>query len=841
MASDVASGMWGDAPWTLCDGVLTVSRGVVAGWGTGAIGNSGGGSVANHPWNNASVKTIVLEPGVLLNSDSGWAFASMPNLEHIYGLDTIDVSYARSVWGLFKDDPKLQNLDFGSKNLIANAQSISQMFAGDTSLTHLDLSSFKVSQNYGANVGADSMFLDCSNLRSITGLNTMAPAGYGRINNLDSIFKGASSLTILDLSGFDASAVSNMADMFNGDVSLTSLNLDGFDTSNVHWMGRMFQGCASLANIPTEHFDTRNVQDMSSMFNGDNSLRSLDVSSFDTSNVGNMNHMFDLTSDPSRRSVLTSLDVSNFNLDNVSDASYMFAWAQSLKTLKMPQKMTRAALTNTSHMFEADGALESVDLSWMDVSRVTDMNRMFNGLESVKSLDLSSFDNSANRQAGAYMFIDMPALSRLTLGPKTYLASNAFDNDGTAPHATEPKLDDTYSGEWVQVSDKANKRVFCSDAGDNIYQLKNAAWSSCNADDGSGQGASRALADHAAEVPQSAGTYVWGQRATVRMKNVNPKDDTDVAVDHVYGLKVNNAVVYNGSGTASAVSIDNFKDYTVANAPDHNESDYVFHGWNTEEDGTGVTYQPGDTIALNAGLTRLYAIWQKVTTPTNGGNAGDGGATPGNGGGNGSGTIPSDGAGNGGSGANPGSGNGGSGSNAGNGGSNGSGSQNHDGNTNGNNGPAAPVPGAANGNTIQAGGQLPAPLALPAPIVPVAAAVPLRAAGLPGVASNPVNPANPPAGSRDNGIPAPTTPRNRAKECVSGTEQSAYPASWLEPTASAAPLCNEPSSTVAHTQFAQVNWWWIVLISALAILMMLAYWRYQAQSEIISHHRGEDE
>lgn len=1111
-ASDAASGMWGDAPWELCDGTLTVSRGVVTGWGSGAIGNSGGGSVANHPWDNNAVKSIVIEPGVLLNSDSGWAFASMPNLEHISGLDSVDVRYARSLWGLFRDDPKLQSVDFGSNNLILNAQFISYMFAGDTSLTSLDLSALKVSQNYGATVSADNMFLNCSNLRSVTGLNTMAPSGYGKIDNLDSLFKGASSLQSLDLSGFDASSVSSTADMFNGDVALTTLNLDGFDTSNVNWMGRMFLNCQNLGSIPIAHFDTRNVRDMTSMFDGCQKVENLDVSSLDTTNVTSMGYMFNecnslkkitglnhfntsavddmrmmfndcfniehldvsgfdtanvtmmqymfrFNSDATNPNAITVLDVSNFNMDRVANASAMFAQDRTLTTLTMPASAS-PVLSDASVMFFGDGKLEALDLRNL---------------------------NTVSANTGS-MFAGATALARLDLGPNTLIKSGAFNG-------TNPPLDDATSGEWVKVSASAGDRVRCADADDNLYQVKNAAWSSCATNPTPGQQASQVLEAYASS--SHPGTYIWGQRATVKMKNVDPTQpagDANVAVDHVYGVKVDDAFVYDASGNASTVSVSNFADYTIAGAPDHDGNSYVFNGWNTKEDGSGTayqagdrmpvtpganllyarwggighytvqfdanapsgtsatgsmsatsfdiidhdgtvdvqhnswpvprsdfavdgyiftgwttdaagaghlytpghqvpltpgtttlyaqwkvsratytvkyeanapqgsqasgdvaddsfevhivdpaadalhhdrlvvanaysvsgyefkgwntladgsgtTYQPGDTITLNAGTTKLYAHWQKITVPASGGNG-----TGSGGNGNGSGSVPGEGGSgsgnNGGSGSNSGSGNGSNGSGASNGstgtgnnsttsgsgnGSNGSGSvagntangnnasngsnantsdsatdsNNSNGSTN-TNGTGATT--AGNGQTVAV--QVPAltvaaapvassvaPLALPASVAVAAAptvgasatavttATPAIAAALtaraatplqatPTVPAAPVAPAEP---NQDNVIPAPTTPRNRTKQCVSATEQSAYAVSWLEPAASAAPLCSEPSSAPAHAQLSMADWWWIVLIAAIAVLAIVAYRRYVAQSETVAHHRDQTE
>ena len=39
-------------------------------------------------------------------------------------------------------------------------------------------------------------------------------------------------------------------------------------------------------------------------------------------------------------------------------------------------------------------------------------------------------------------------------------------------------------------------------------------------------------------------------------------------------------------------------------------ADKSFGGWNTKPDGSGTTYQPGDTITLNAKTTTLYAVWK---------------------------------------------------------------------------------------------------------------------------------------------------------------------------------------------------------------------------------------
>jgi len=73
--------------------------------------------------------------------------------------------------------------------------------------------------------------------------------------------------------------------MFSGCSSLTSLDLSGFDTSNVELMSSMFYGCTSLESVDLSSFDTANVRIMYGAFRDYSSLESLDLSGFDTSSV----------------------------------------------------------------------------------------------------------------------------------------------------------------------------------------------------------------------------------------------------------------------------------------------------------------------------------------------------------------------------------------------------------------------------------------------------------------------------------------------------------------------------------------------------------------------------
>ena len=74
------------------------------------------------------------------------------------------------------------------------------------------------------------------------------------------------------------SVLSSMQHMFNGCSSLTSVDLSGFDTSKVAILGNMFGSCSSVTSLDLSGFDTSKVTNMAIMFNGCSALRIIDIS-----------------------------------------------------------------------------------------------------------------------------------------------------------------------------------------------------------------------------------------------------------------------------------------------------------------------------------------------------------------------------------------------------------------------------------------------------------------------------------------------------------------------------------------------------------------------------------
>lgn len=128
------------------------------------------------------------------------------------------------------------------------------------------------------------------------------------VTSMVCMFQDCSSLTELDLSGWETSQVMDMKHMFNCCKNLTKLDISNWDTSNVTNMQSMFIWCTSLKELDVSNWNTSMVEDMEYMFSNCFSLKSLNVSNWDTTNVSNMRHMF------YRCYGLTELDISKWNI-----------------------------------------------------------------------------------------------------------------------------------------------------------------------------------------------------------------------------------------------------------------------------------------------------------------------------------------------------------------------------------------------------------------------------------------------------------------------------------------------------------------------------------------------
>ncbi len=135
---------------------------------------------------------------------------------------------------------------------------------------------------------------DMENLTAVEGLEYLGTSGNIYLYYM---FAGCSSLTTLDLSSFDTRNVTNMGGLFKGCTNLQNLTLgENFSTESVTSMAYMFADGCNPAVIQTviahENFSTENVVNMQEMFTNITGTSVLDLTKFNTAKVTNMTNMF---------------------------------------------------------------------------------------------------------------------------------------------------------------------------------------------------------------------------------------------------------------------------------------------------------------------------------------------------------------------------------------------------------------------------------------------------------------------------------------------------------------------------------------------------------------------
>ena len=402
----------------------------LSGWATPNLSRMGGMFAKC-----TSLKTLMVENLDVSNVTEMIAYFTDPLNE---------TSYVAIYASPFSECTSLQSLDLSSWDT-SKVQSFGRngvgMFSKCSALESVNLSGWDVScsGNTSGTGYLDSMFQNCKKLKNIN-MNDWKWEGC-RVRSMNSMFANCSSLTSLDVSGFDTSNVTSMSAMFAGCSALPSLDLSEFNTSSVTDMGWMFNGCSKLTSLDISNFNTSNVTRMSSMFSDCSSLTSIDVNEFDTSNVKDMGGMFN------KCSSLTSLDVSGWNTSNVTSMGSMFYNCSSLTSLDASGFNT-SKVTNMVNMFSNCSSLTNLDVSGFDTSKVTDMSYMFYDCSSLTSLDLSSFDTS-NVTDMRYMFTGSSKLNRVKLGEDF-----AFNGNNTQYKALLPTPpSSTTTGKWILEDD----------------------------------------------------------------------------------------------------------------------------------------------------------------------------------------------------------------------------------------------------------------------------------------------------------------------------------------------------------------------------------------------------
>ena len=418
------------------------------------------------PWysdgSHELITTVEFVNEVVPHESTARWFREFPNLTNICNLNNLNTKNVIDMTGMFVGCISLENIEGISDLKTGNVTDMYNMFCYCNSLTSLDLSKWDTS-----NVTTmKNMFYNCG---SITSLN-LSGWNVDSLDCMSGIFDKCISLKDLNLSNWDTSNVTTMGYSFRDCNSLTTLNLDSFNTENVINMVAMFMNCTNLTTIyvgldwTTENADTTDMflncgtdhccliptsvyvtlyTDGTLGFSHDETTieeKTVDKSYGDITNL-----WFKSSGDVpwiSDRESITTVDIVN-KVSPTNSTARWFTQLENLTVINNISNIKTCNVTTMDNMFSVLNSLTSLDISSFDTKNVNDMGFMFlrsNGLENITfgnnwdtsnvgrlsgmfqecgnltSLDLSSFD-TANVAAMDWMFYKCSNLGEIYVGP----------------------------------------------------------------------------------------------------------------------------------------------------------------------------------------------------------------------------------------------------------------------------------------------------------------------------------------------------------------------------------------------------------------------------------------
>ena len=366
-------------------------------------------------------------------------------------LSSFDTSKVIDMEYMFSGCQALETLDLSSFDT-SNVTSMEWMFNECQALRKLDLSSFNTSKV----IDMEYMFSRCQALKELD----VSKFDTSKVIDMEYMFSRCEALTKLDVSNFNTSKVINMGHMFDGCSALTKLDVSNFNTSEVTNMGHMFEECTKLKTIyASENFKIDQVTRDNDMFKGCTELVGGKGTKHDKKHVDKEYARIDGgTSAPGYFTRITSPSVVTDTLDKKKFHKAV-PCAQAVEIhfgakTKMPVEYTQdkgdvsAAQNGKIHAYATeDGKKYYIahednktiyfpkDSEYLfsdekivqhytklnkitfndniDTSDVVNMAAMFNGCESLETLDVSKF-NTSNVVNMAAMFKECKALTSIT-------------------------------------------------------------------------------------------------------------------------------------------------------------------------------------------------------------------------------------------------------------------------------------------------------------------------------------------------------------------------------------------------------------------------------------------
>ena len=299
-------------------------------------------------------------------------------------------------------------------------------------------------------IGTGHWFAELRNMKTAE----VSKLDMSKCQTISCMFSDCTSLETLDLSAWDTRSLTSMNQAFQNCTSLTKLNVSGWDVSKVTNMDLVFSEDKALSSLDLSTWDNSSVTSMKDAFSMMNSLSEVSLGSkfkfvgtnpflpeqtghvtgadgkwYDTDSNGyapadvpsNKAMTYYASKDllPKAFAVYSDDDQSlNFykrsavpaageqfegktataTYTGIEDTNGSVSWSpwfkyeSSIKTATVVDDGIQPK--STACWFYACAHMTQCDISKLDTSKVTNMNRMFRGCYSLTALDVSSFDTS---------------------------------------------------------------------------------------------------------------------------------------------------------------------------------------------------------------------------------------------------------------------------------------------------------------------------------------------------------------------------------------------------------------------------------------------------------------
>ncbi|MBR1453459.1 MAG: BspA family leucine-rich repeat surface protein, partial [Lachnospiraceae bacterium] len=346
-------------------------------------------------------------------ADMSYMFASVSEVSSL-NIRSFDVSNLTNVSYMFAGAEKLDNVDFPDE-FITNVTDASGLFKG-TAFTTLNLAEFNTSNA----TNMSYMFADMTNLTTIEVSDTFNTDNVSVINS-ENMF--LNTLNIIGFAGtkYDSSHVDKYYAVVDGSVDSTGAVRKGYFTTGTYTIyPNWYEGTENKSSISEIHITKypesapTGADDEWVMKGGLQGYRVGDVVTIYI-NKDKRAYMAEdstgLFSDFKNVTVLDGLD--NLITTKVNNMSSMFEGLESLVSIDLTSFDT-STVSNMKSMFKGMKSLTTLDITNFDTSKVTDMSHMFEDVESLSSLDLTRVVTGEVKDM-SYMFKGMKNISSLEL------------------------------------------------------------------------------------------------------------------------------------------------------------------------------------------------------------------------------------------------------------------------------------------------------------------------------------------------------------------------------------------------------------------------------------------